>query len=214
MPHFTLRIAPTLVAVLFLATAGISQQTSGNKSKVPVMSSDDLDASASTTSRSVASPGAGSPAAMKRYLVEGCGLSIALPGEPIGFDGSQVIGDAGDAGDSKYYLSKGSGYSVVIIHTFDRRAFSVEAYVAGMLAAYGEGNSDLKYSFSEKSKTRAAVGGSYNKNGKQFGFEILTQLKEHHLWVIISMWPLSHDAREAVKAVLESSSFDVPSCPN
>ena len=206
--------------LLLLPVIGVkAQQPADQKKPVPVMSNDDLGPASS-----VGQPMPGSAAApgmMSRYSPESCGLSIELPAAPVDSEMPLPPAAGQNPGSVKYHASVGDGYVIVVAHYRESGPVSLEGhfdvFVKGLFQGFSSDSnaSNVKYTLQNKSANRASFRGGYDLKAGHASFEGFAQLKGHHAWIVIAIYPAANaGAVQPVRNILRSANFDGEPCPD
>src|SRR5262249_698372 len=139
MANVTTR-STALILLLLLPTITVSgQQTADQKKRVPVMSSDDLDAVPSVRQPVVGSGTSGRSPGLIRYLLESCGLSIELPAEPLSSEIPLPGRDRKTFGPVKSHMSVGDGYVIAACHFQSGGQLSLEGQIDEFVRGFFQG---------------------------------------------------------------------------
>ena len=196
-----------------------AQQPADQKKPVPVMSNDDLGPANSVTQPMPGS--AAAPGVMSRYRPEHCGLSIELPAAPVDSEMPLSPGVGQNFESVKYHASVGDGYAIVVAHYRESGQDSLEShfdeFVEGVFQGFSAdpSHSNVKYTLLNKTSNRASFRGGYDLKAAHSSFEGFAQVKGHHAWIVIAIYPAANaGAVQPVKSILRSASFDGEPCPD
>ncbi|MGH9825182.1 MAG: hypothetical protein ACREDR_18285 [Blastocatellia bacterium] len=207
-----------LAVLLVFASVASAQQTGAPKKKVPAMSSDDMAGNASTQASSEAAATGDVPAGWTRYSLEGCGLSIALQGEPVASDMALPAGAKELAISAKNYNYLGAGYGVAIAHVLSSVAFPIKPFAEGIMKGISgtPSVSNLQYSIAAgKSATSVQITGTWQQAGVLLAFEGFAEVRGPHAWSVLAIHQASNQAAgNQGRKAFASAKFDGPECPN
>jgi hypothetical protein len=214
VPIKTKNCISLLALLLVLTSAASSQQPSTSKKRVPAMSSDDLPPGEASAGPAT-STAADIPAGWNRYLMDGCGLSIALPTEPVtsdlGVPASRSLGIMG-----KNHTAFGDGFGVVVGHIQSSTEFGVQPFAEGVMKGMSSvpGVSNMKYRVvAGDSPSRVQMNGSMDQRGVALAFEGFAEVRGKNAWSVIAIHELSNTHAGALGGrAIASARFDGPEC--